>query len=168
MKNVSVPFRGLVISNEREEKSWIIGKSFRPLSGSRYFKFRWHLINLLSKCVSVPFRGLVISNEQTTPPLSEAVTPFPSPFGVSLFQIILGIPTEELEAFPSPFGVSLFQIMKKIIGKYEMDNNFPSPFGVSLFQICEKHLLEQETKSFRPLSGSRYFKYSAKRRSCTA
>ena len=65
MKNlftISVPFRGLVISNA------------------------WRSLNEFTPYISVPFRGLVISNAiNEFAPYGE--DGFPSPFGVSLFQI---------------------------------------------------------------------------------
>ena len=38
-QNLSVPFRGLVISNIPQNVEAVRHSTFRPLSGSRYFKF---------------------------------------------------------------------------------------------------------------------------------
>ena len=128
---VSVPFRSYLISNKCgktfQTKNW----RFRPLSGLSYFK--------LDELLRVNKDG----------------EPFPSPFGVILFQIHAGEMIPPGYAFPSPFGVILFQI--KIQEDAERSIEFPSPFGVILFQINFRRML-RHTSCFRPLSGLSYFK----------
>ena len=66
----------------------------------------------VGKCVSVPSRGILfpntVSNFSTT-----LFTLFPSPLGVSYFQISSSFPPLNNDdiMFPSPLGVSYFQIL---------------------------------------------------------
>ena len=83
---------------------------------------------------------------------------FPSPLGVSYFQIMKKEymkPFEEFEAkFPSPLGVSYFQIQSDLHNYQFNVKKFPSPLGVSYFQIISN--IESgmfRMNSFRPLSG---------------
>ena len=63
VEGISVPFRGLVISNkEKRKRRENENENFRPLSGSRYFKSILFAFFNLAERISVPFRGLVISN----------------------------------------------------------------------------------------------------------
>ena len=60
---------------------------------------------------------------------------FPSPLGVSYFQISFEITIDCGEdEFLSPLGVSYFQI-NEYISNDETAARFPSPLGVSYFQI---------------------------------
>ena len=58
-----------------------------------------------------------------------------------------------MKTFPSPLGVSYFQIRKEK-PSYALDIEFPSPLGVSYFQIGNKMVIKNEKANcFRPLSG---------------
>ena len=88
----------------------IEGKCFRPLSGSRYFKF-----------------GCRDAQEITVP------------------------------EFPSPFGVSLFQIRCKLHKGFRKESFRPLS-GSRYFKCNHAESDYEANPGFRPLSGSRYFK----------
>ena len=131
MSKVSVPFRGLSISNYESASIDSRKLGFRPLSGPIYFKLQF----------------LSPSNTQLW---------FPSPFGAYLFQMKSDITIEDNREFPSPFGAYLFQInticiiLSVVVSFRPLSGPiyFKSSFGYiqNLFQ------------SFRPLSGPIYFK----------
>ena len=64
---------------------------------------------------------------------------FPSPLGVSYFQIqsSLSFPQILFLLFPSPLGVSYFQIVHIDFNAHPSLIEFPSPLGVSYFQMVE-------------------------------
>ena len=82
---------------------------------------------------------------------------FPSPLGVSYFQISKEFFFRNLfhNVFPSPLGVSYFQISLKVCKRcLLLLKKFPSPLGVSYFQICKlSHYNSPFLNRFRPLSG---------------
>ena len=88
---------------------------FRPLSGyliSKWFDilFYRHSVNT----VSVPSRGILFPNRYNENLVKAVKAEFPSPLGVSYFQIyIVCIYYQKrgFKMFPSPLGVSYFQIL---------------------------------------------------------
>ena len=113
--------------------------------------------------VSVPSRGILFPNRESLTNGKTFLNWFPSPLGVSYFQILsLRSRAPEFLMFPSPLGVSYFQIislsvpssaqtifvvsvpsrgilfpnmdeLRNLYGSEEIE--FPSPLGVSYFQI---------------------------------
>ena len=85
--------------------------------------------------VSVPSRGILFPNSNYGTAKVVAYV-FPSPLGVSYFQIRYISAIESMaDAFPSPLGVSYFQIKIVKLLHYAGKAKFPSPLGVSYFQI---------------------------------
>ena len=70
---------------------------------------------------------------------------FPSPLGVSYFQILWSRFLRQCILFPSPLGVSYFQIVTDCV-LYTAFSAFPSPLGVSYFQI-KTHQMNKSNKS---------------------
>ena len=152
--NVSVPFRGLYISNDEQERNArcqtsfrpLSGtiylqserreqakgelKSFRPLSGTIYLQSTQVFTTVQIVPVSVPFRGLYISNIQDI------------------------TNTTRLEEFPSPFGDYISPIRKRNL--HRRRKRFPSPFGDYISPIFTVTLAFKGEESFRPLSGTIY------------
>ena len=85
--------------------------------------------------VSVPSRGILFPNNKIFWTYKRIGEMFPSPLGVSYFQIIFRSSLLiYYPAFPSPLGVSYFQM--ELIKRYEGEVfKFPSPLGVSYFQM---------------------------------
>ena len=109
---VSVPSRGILFPN----------------------KNCYIMIESGAKTVSVPSRGILFPNS-TVLSFIIACYMFPSPLGVSYFQIMKRQLSGEIKVmFPSPLGVSYFQMsFKHAILRIWLA--FPSPLGVSYFQI---------------------------------
>ena len=66
---------------------------------------------MVDKKVSVPSRGILFPNNLMKS-YNNILVEFPSPLGVSYFQIIIEmLHTFSVKLFPSPLGVSYFQIL---------------------------------------------------------
>ena len=82
----------------------------RPLTGYLISKFALLSLYLREK-VSVPSRGILFPNKIKEVHSNDADVSFPSPLGVSYFQIRkLKKPTPTTSFFPSPLGAPYFQI----------------------------------------------------------
>ena len=83
-------------------------------------------------------------------------TLFPSPLGVSYFQIFIWQACKVSKMFPSPLGVSYFQIKYVDVAVRVSHDLFPSPLGVSYFQMKKTYFEKERIKFPSPL-GVSYF-----------
>ena len=83
---------------------------FRPLSG--YLISKWkNVMKWFATLVSVPSRGILFPNISPSCLSSIGANMFPSPLGVSYFQMEIKNGYRRIQTgFPSPLGVSYFQI----------------------------------------------------------
>ena len=87
---VSVPSRGILFPNEKKAYKAYAECSFRPLSGYLISKYWDNKYWENRKIVSVPSRGILFPNFITGVCCSESdIALFPSPLGVSYFQIMV-------------------------------------------------------------------------------
>ena len=137
---------------------------FRPLSGYLISKSWTHIVFILVSRVGFrPLSGYLISKWIWVSGNTYECK-FPSPLGVSYFQISKEFFFRNLfhNVFPSPLGVSYFQISLKVCKRcLLLLKKFPSPLGVSYFQIGWRKSMTRKEKvmGFRPLSGYLISKY---------
>ena len=136
--------------------------------------------------VSVPSRGILFPNNIVLGGTSTKTVMFPSPLGVSYFQIKRARSyCLMLAGFPSPLGVSYFQITLKHLNGQKTNFvsvpsrgilfpnyvalafekkiyfRFPSPLGVSYFQILVK-AVKADLYGFPSPLGVSYFQIKEK------
>ncbi len=107
------------------------------------------------KKVSVPSRGILFPNFALQLGIEIGKASFPSPLGVSYFQIVVKAATCTEEGTVSvPSRGILFPNALEVWMKNRR-NEFPSPLGVSYFQIGWRKSMTRKEKvmGFRPLSG---------------
>ena len=151
---VSVPSRGLLFPNSCKT---IISKrifGFRPLSGYLISKYKSGWTSPKRNwTVSVPSRGILFPNHVNSYVLVFTYKWVSVPSRGILFpNSYTNITMICCYLFPSPLGVSYFQINKLILHSF-LKFLFPSPLGVSYFQMFLHWCLSRERLSFRPLSG---------------
>ena len=134
-------------------------RCFPPLSGYLIPKFsKPYSTWIIAYCVSVPSRGILFPN-------NGIVCLYDCKRWVSVPSRGILFPNQGLltamywsELFPSPLGVSYFQIYNEKCGAAKVLQEFPSPLGVSYFQIKGSLAwCEIQEVSFRPPLGVSYF-----------
>ena len=118
---ISVPFRGLVISNKYQVDESFTRVLFPSPFGVSLFQIQYRNCCTSSCWISVPFRGLVISNW------------------------FVGGHWNGFRRFPSPFGVSLFQIVKDSFARNKDMEYFRPLSGSRYFKSWGSHLASPHT-----------------------
>ena len=131
-KRVSVPSQGILFPNS-------ILSSYRV----------W------SSFVSVPSRDILFPNKYFKNVKTLEELRFPSPLGVSYFQIMISLLLMILGTLVSVPSRGILFPNKNLINSYNGILVFPSPLGVSYFQIMGNLILLEyiQYANFRPLSG---------------
>ena len=111
------PLSGYLISKFKLKfRIWWWVVCFRPLSGYLISKSQSHDRYETATFVSVPSRGILFPNRMKRYIFLNLSHRFPSPLGVSYFQINRFVIVSMFYShtlFPSPLGVSYFQILEK-------------------------------------------------------